>query len=197
MSAGETARKHYESARMELIERIQLRDNVLLLYLGAVGTIFGVSIGTTARLEILLVIPYLALGASTIVSQHHAMIGSLGDFLAHEIEPFLREIGEYAPQWDTSEALKASSNMSTLMGRTLGHLLLIIIPPIAGLSLNWRHGFYLTFPEGLLWWSGVILTGMSIFGIWESHQWRMKLYRRLKSKLEDDDADRRTNKAVG
>jgi hypothetical protein len=113
------------------------------------------------------------------------MIGFLGDFLAHEIEPFLKGIGEYAPQWDTSEALKSSLS-ATWLRRALGHLILIDIPPIIALILNWRHSFPLAFPAGLFWWIGVVFTGISIWVIWDSHLQRKRLYQRLRSKRNDE-----------
>ena len=97
MSGGETARKNYEMAQQEIQEHLQLRDNVLLVYLGAIGTIFGVALGTNADMKILLVIPYLALGSSVIVSQHNALVGSVESYIVSELEPFLKKIGEHAP----------------------------------------------------------------------------------------------------
>jgi hypothetical protein len=175
MSSGESARKHYEAARQEVVERIQARDNVLLFYLGAVGTLFGVALGTSARLEILLVIPYLALGAAVLVSQHHALIGWLAAFCANEIEPFLKEIGEYAPQWDNSLALQEYSSRAIGL-RAVGHLVLIVIPSIAGLVMNWRFGFGKLLPQGILWWSGVAFTVLSTWTIRQAHAGRKKIY---------------------
>lgn len=45
MSAGETARKNLELARDELVMRIRLRDQVLIVYLGFVGAAFGFAFG--------------------------------------------------------------------------------------------------------------------------------------------------------
>jgi hypothetical protein len=181
MSSGDSARTFYESARQELIQRIQLRDNVLLVYLGAIGTIFSVSLGTTVKPEILLVIPYLALGASVIVSQHNAVIGSLGIFLVFEIGPFLQKLKEGAPQWDNSASLHEYSTRAIWM-RSFGHFLLIIVPPVAALSINWQSGFYGSFPENPIWWVGVLSTVASIYIIIEAHYWRKKLFKKIKWK---------------
>ena len=62
MSSGESARKFYESARLELIHRIRLRENILLFYLGAVATLLGVAFGSQpVKLEVLFVIPFIIL----------------------------------------------------------------------------------------------------------------------------------------
>jgi hypothetical protein len=183
MSVGETARTNYQSVRSEILERIQLRDNVLVMYLGAIGAFFGLSLGTQAKPEILLIIPYFALGATVIITQHHSMIGSLGDFLAREMEPFLKKIGEYAPQWDTSNAIRDSSHRLSWRGLTVGYILLIDVPAAAALFLN-RGSIDLPLPESLLWWSGVALTILSVLAILETRWWRRKLNRYLDDKAE-------------
>jgi hypothetical protein len=183
MTAGETARKNYEMARWEITERIQIRDQVLLVYLGAVGTIFGIALGTSSKPEILLVTPYLTLGAAIIVSQHNSVIGALGSFVAHELESFLREIGEYAPQWDTSAVL-GSYSVRMVWLRTLGHLLLLSSPPVVGLIANWWYGFYSPFPNWIIWWFGLVCTGLSLFLLLESHSWRRRLHKKDMECLE-------------
>jgi hypothetical protein len=179
MSAGDTAREHYTSARTELIQRIHLRDNVLLVYLGAVGTVFGLAFGTSIRSEVLLVVPFFSLGASVILSQHNIAIGSIGAFLVHEIEPFLKQLGEYAPQWDNSVTFHEYSSRGVWL-RTIGHTLLIVIPAIAGIAITWRSGFYSPFPQGPLWWFALICTVLSCYFIWYAHTWRNKIYAGLK-----------------
>lgn len=121
MSAGDSARKFVELAKHEAIERIRLRDNVLLLYLGAVATIFSLALNKT-NAEMLLSIPFLALGATVIVCQHNLVIGDLSVFCAFEIGAFLRSLNpsEDAPQWDGSKSLKTWHSCAIRM-RTIGH----------------------------------------------------------------------------
>ena len=197
MSKGETARTNYVSVRDEIMERIQLRDNVLVMYLGAIGAIFGLVLNNQAlALEALLVIPYLALGATAIISQHHAMIGSLGLFLATELEPFLKDIGEYAPQWDTSKTIQTKSHRFSWLGRRVGHIIIIDIPAIIALALNWRHSIYLPLGDLLLWWSGVVLTTLSILTLFATSKWRKQLYRQLNVELEKNDSKKHGRKGV-
>ncbi|OGB62353.1 MAG: hypothetical protein A2Y94_11420 [Caldithrix sp. RBG_13_44_9] len=174
MSSGDTARIHHHTARLEIIERLRLRDNVLVTFLGAIGALFGISFGTSVNKEILLVIPYLSLGAATIISQHQEVIGSLGQFLHNELQPFMNTINESAPQWDTSDALGRYMQQAIWL-RTIGHLLLIITPALIALFLNWRHGFYSAFPEGPVWWSGILFTVLAIAVIIKSYKWRRSI----------------------
>ncbi len=174
MSAGDSARQHHLTARSELIQRIQLRDHVLVLFLVAVGTLFGIAFGTSAKPEILLVVPYLTLGAAVVISQHQEIIGSLGSFLHNELHPFLETIDEVAPEWDTSQSLKEYLTTAIWM-RTLGHSILLVVPSLAALALNWCHGFVSPFPEGPVWWFGVGFMVLSCLVIYKSHQWRKKI----------------------
>ena len=141
--------------------------------LGTMATIFGIAFGTSAHIEILFIIPYLSFGAASLVSQHQEVIGSLGAFIAGEFDEFMESISENAPHWDTSKALNEYLGQAIWM-RTIGHLALIIIPPLCSLVVLWKHGFCSPFPEWLLWWFGLCFTAFSIFVIIKSHKWRLK-----------------------
>ncbi|WP_115863099.1 hypothetical protein [Halorussus litoreus] len=178
MSRGDSARTYYESARRELIQRIRLRDNVLLFYLGGVGTIAGVALGSSgAGKEIMLVLPFLALGVATIVSQHNALIGSLGHFCVHEIEPFLQNLHEPedAPQWDSSVALEEYKEQAIRL-RSLGHTVMILAPALAGLAINYQHVVGSALLLGLLWWVGFLCVTLATLIIYRSYSWRDELY---------------------
>jgi ABC-type dipeptide/oligopeptide/nickel transport system permease component len=167
MSNVETARKNYEVAHHQLIARVHMRDNVLLVYLTAIGTIFSVALSiifgaksTNDEIKkILLTIPYLALGCSVIVSNHNIIIGALLNFCSMEIRPFLQNItpSEYAPQFDTSEYFE-KSRILTLCFRTLGHGIILLTPCIVALYLNWKGSSL--FSQELLWW---LAAGCTLF----------------------------------
>jgi hypothetical protein len=178
MNVGETARKNYESARQEIMGRIQFRDNIFLAFLTAVATIFGIALGSSAKPEILLIIPYLTLGATTLIVQHHGAIAAIVEYLSVELEPLLKEIGEFAPHFDNSNAKHSFVPRSTIL-RTLGHIFLIIIPSIASLVMNWKHSAFLTLPFGPLWWFGAFATMFSAIITTQNHRKRMKLQRRM------------------
>src|SRR5262245_25194851 len=178
MSVGETARKNYESARQELMGRIQFRDNIFLAFLGAVAAIFGIALGSSTKTEILLIIPYLTLGATTLIVQHHGAIAAIVEYLSVELEPLLKDINEFATQYDNSSAKHTFVPRSTFL-RTLGHIFLIIIPSIASLAMNWKHSAFLTFPFGPLWWFGAFATIYSAIITTQNHTKRMKLQHRM------------------
>lgn len=161
MSKADTARSHHESARQEQILRIQLRDNILIAFLGAVGTVFGIALTTGAKPELLLIVPYLALGATVLVVHHHGAIRSIAYFLSEELEPFLCEIDEDAPQWENSRALNKFLARSLFL-RTTAHYLLIIAPSIGSLAMNSQHIFQSPLSLQLLWWFGAVVSLLSI-----------------------------------
>jgi hypothetical protein len=178
MSASDTAKRNYEKAKDESILRVQIRDQVLLAFLAATGTLFGIALGSANAYEVLLIMPYLALGASIIVSQHNSMIGAIGSFIAEETTTFLKEREEEeAPLWENSAALADySSNM--ILSRSFGHFILLISPAIAGLAMNHIHIFQSSFPYGPAWWTGMISTTLAIYVLLRSHLFRKKLHKR-------------------
>lgn len=82
MSKGDSARIHEQTARAEIIQRIVLRDNALVLYLGSIGAILGFIGGGIMGKEILLVIPFLAVGVTIIIEHHH-----INDWAIRELSP--------------------------------------------------------------------------------------------------------------
>jgi len=151
MSAGESARKFYESARFELVAHIKLRESILLFYLGIMATLLGVAFSNQNINEILLVIPFIALSVSILVSQHHSAIGSLGLYCVEEIGPYIEKLQppEFAPQWDNSKALLNAAN-EAMLSRMWAHIIVIMIPTILALALNYNHALNSAFPFGPL-----------------------------------------------
>lgn len=180
MSAGETARKNYESARNELVQRIQLREQILLFFVGGVATIYSVALGAENKLEILLAIPYLSFGTAVIISQHNSVIGALGHFCAHEIGPFLKKLepAEYAPFWESSASLHRYSSKALGL-RTLAHIVLIITPAALGLLMNWHYARFSDMTNGTIWWIGATGTVLSLWFLIAAHRLRRKLYREI------------------
>lgn len=130
-------------------------------------------------MEVLLAVPFLAMGAAYLASQHFAVIGALASFCVQDIEPFLRRLSdpaEWAPQWDNSPALREYHKRAIAM-RTIGHSTLILVPCMAALGANYTHTYKSDSPLGLVWWLGAAATGWSACVIRSTHVWRMGLYR--------------------
>ena len=181
MSKGDIARTAYESARSELVSRLQLRDNVLLVYVGSVGALLGVALGTSVNPEILITIPYIAIGVAVLLAQHHSAIGALLHFCTGELSDFLEKLepSENAPQWDNSVIANRYAAASMLK-RTLGHFIILLLPCCAALLVNVGHAATLRTIDGILWWGGGIATVLTFLSILNSHRFRSKINEELK-----------------
>lgn len=178
MTSADTAREYHSTARAELTQRIGLRDNVLMAFLGGTGALFSIAFGTSAKPEILLVVPYLTLGAAVIISQHHEVIGALGDFLRIELHPFLTKLEGEVPEWDSSKALTAYHSQAIWM-RTVGHSVLLIVPSVAALAINWPHRAFSASSKAPAWWFGLVFAIGSCVVIGRSHFQRRRLRKSL------------------
>jgi hypothetical protein len=137
MSAADTARTNYEVANDHLMNRIKMRENVLLVFLAAVGATLGISFGTSARLELLLLIPYFGLGCAILISHHNLMIGVLIDFIQVEAYASLAglEPPEAAPHYHDSRQYHSKARLS-LSVVTIGYSLIILLPCIVALYFS-------------------------------------------------------------
>ena len=178
MSIGDTARKSYDAARSELVERIRLRDQVLLIYLGVVGTIFGIALGTIDKKEILLTIPFISLGCSILVSQHNFVIGTLLKFISKEIKPLLLSLSppEYASFFGCSKAFKDHCRRSNIF-RSSGHGIIILVPNFVALALNLDHAIKPPIQIATLWWFGLFFMIFALCIILYAHKLRSKVYK--------------------
>jgi len=185
MSAVDTAIKNFEIANNQLTARVRIRNNVLLVYLTVTGTIFSIALGTTAKPEILLAIPYLALGCAIIVSHHNILIGALLDFCSKEIRGFIRKNSskDEAPQFDSSESLKKYFS-PTLKLRTWGHAIIIIIPTIVSLAFNWSHAIGSAFPLGPAWWFAAVCGIGCVYTIFSVYSLRAKYAGRFDKEID-------------
>jgi hypothetical protein len=181
MSKTTTARTNYDAARAELLTRVRLRDQVLLIYLGFAGAIFGVSLASTgvtlsaSNHEILLVLPFLSLGFSILVSQHNAVIGAIILFNTNEINAFLAKHDEGAPEFTSSLSFKGHSPRSNLL-RLWGHTIILLVPCIVSLAVNICHVFKPQFPFWTAWWFALACTIGTVLVIFHVHKLRETVY---------------------
>jgi hypothetical protein len=83
-------------------------------------------------------------------------------------------IGADAPQWDDSQALKEFLPRANRL-RTLGYLLLIIVPAIASLLITWDYSIYGVLRLKLLWWFGALTSVLSTVLVLWNHVGLMKM----------------------
>lgn len=137
MDAKEIAKMSYESASQHFISRYQLRDNILLFFLAAVGTIFGISFGGINMVKVLFTIPFLSLGCSLLIVHHNLMLGALFLFLSDEICLNFEIDKTKIPQFENSNSLKKYFGFALLM-RSFSQLLILFLPSIFALVMNYN-----------------------------------------------------------
>lgn len=174
MSAGDTARTSYELASNQALERIRLRDNALMAFLGATGVIFGVAMAAKDRIALLLMIPYLGLAAVFIVTQHDRTIGALSAFVTEALAPYFRAIDEEAPLWERCDFLRryASSAMTL---RSLSHAILILVPVSISLSWTWQYARSVSL-LAVCWWIAFAVGGTSTYLLISTYVERVEYY---------------------
>jgi len=179
MSDSKTARMNYQAARSELVERIRLRDYVLMLYLVVVGTIMSISFGRQGNSEILFSIPFFALGCAILVSQHNNVIGTLIEFIACDVRSTLVENSEYAEFFVCSNAFLDHSWKSNI-DRSFGHGTIIVVPCIISLWMNKNHMDNSPFPFYHIWGISAGLTVFSAAIVLLAFLRRRKVYKEVR-----------------
>ena len=128
-----------QDARNNILERVKQREISLIFYLGAVSTIVGVAFNNeTSNENILLLIPFLSLGITLLISFHNSMMNSLSEYIVNELEPEIRKLGVKTSIWDTSKAMSYVTKRASRF-RVSGFLFLILFPPIFSLIMNFSY----------------------------------------------------------
>jgi hypothetical protein len=150
--------KFYEISRGAIIARVGYRDNSILLYLTGCAAIIGIAIERES-LELLLVLPFLSLGITGIVSHHHFMIGAHTKYICEEIEEALKLNGVRITQWDKSAPGLSPLDLNL---RYVGDFAYLLIPSYASAIINSKFLFE-HFWLGLTVWITIVATTIMIF----------------------------------
>jgi hypothetical protein len=165
----------YRAARDELVERIKLRDQVLLIYLAFVGAVTGAAFSVGHSREIALVLPFLGLGCAILVSQHNSVIGAIIRYTSVELSEYLIPHELSIPEFVNSNSFRKHSPRSNFL-RSVGHGVVILVPEIIGLAINYNHAIFSPFPFGPAWWFGAVCVIISFIIILVIHSGRQKVY---------------------
>jgi len=184
MAAGDTARTAYEMSCNQVLERIRLRDNALLAFLGAAGVIFGVASTDQKRANLFVMVPYLSLAAVFIVTQHDRTIGAVCTFITQDLAAYLRKLDEEAPLWEQSNALRRYTSQAMIL-RLLSHGILVLTPAVISLSWSWSAA-QKTSLVMLAWWIGVGASAISTYLLVSTYAERTRLYDLTAWRSSDD-----------
>lgn len=183
MNSFQLAEMCYGIAHSEVDNRVRQRDNILLVFLAASGTIFGVSLGTAKANEMLLIIPILALGCSILVAHHSLIIGMLFEYCYFELSQFLStNKGNSGPPIIERSAAWAQSREATIRLRSVGHSIIFASPCVVAILFNWSHAYRFTMPATVGWWLGVLCTILSVSITYKMNRERIKSFRAAKAR---------------
>ena len=175
MSTADTAREYYSNMRQEINVHIQLRDQALFLFLGAIGVLFGIAFSEPQTIEILLVVPFVGLGVAFIVSHHDAAIVTIASYCNHELDESLKANNEWLVPWDKSSSM-CHFEEKLIINRFWAHFLMIILPVSFCIVVNYSHALWFPFPLSIAWWFGLISGLIAIYIIKDAAKYRRMLY---------------------
>lgn len=134
MSEQDTARCFYTAMRSEINQHLLIVNQIYTLYLGGTTALFAGALHRDGNHNLLLLIPYLSLGAANMLGSHERAIGSIAAYCAQELEVSLNTNGESVTQWDRSKNLRKFKDSHYASNRA-GGLTLVVFPGIAALCL--------------------------------------------------------------
>lgn len=129
----------YQAGRQELLERIKMRETVTLSYIAGVAAIFGIELGTAAEQSILMVVPALALGATTLIAYHNLLIDAINEFFRSEVVPWYRNQhtdSAIPPLWDQLAPVYQPQKLILLL-RFLADAVFLVLPTLYVVSRTW------------------------------------------------------------
>jgi len=134
------AKIYYSAARAEVLQRLAMREQVLLAGVTAFGVIGGLALAN-GRQYLLSLFPVLSLAFAVLHFRHHFLMGHLGQYIRSELDPALgfTDVEEGSPQlpahWDNwLRNEEGSSHIRyILVMELLGSWLLLWLPGLIGL----------------------------------------------------------------
>jgi hypothetical protein len=133
---------YYEAARAEILERLNVRANIAVLYIAAIGAVAGYTLGDPSERFYLfvIIIPFLAMGAATLWFQQNLAMDTISYYCANQLCPYIEELwkekgGAGKPPPSIDQLLFPQRKRSRLVERLFKEIsdiaiLLFIIPQI-------------------------------------------------------------------
>ncbi|OOQ70122.1 hypothetical protein C1S86_11165 [Vibrio parahaemolyticus] len=190
----EMALKFYDAARTELVERIRLRETILLFYITVIATLLGVAYNKANHHGVLLIIPYISFSIGYLLQHHNTLIGTLGRYchslhISHLVYGFDKPL----EQWDNSSILREQSELAT-SSRFWPQAAILSIP--SGFALFVNHERYddiveansLFSTEFIGWaalWLGGVMTFFSVYFLYESKAARKSLFNEITEEMDE------------
>jgi hypothetical protein len=144
--ANAIALKYLELARSEILQRQRLGDQILIVYIGAVGAIgaWVYSKGPSALaggglIPIGVVVAFLAFGASWIIYDNEHIINALARYQKRTLRKHFNHALPNIELWESSEELAEAANRRHSVRHNVIHGALLVLPGLVGLWLQWGY----------------------------------------------------------
>lgn len=145
----------FNKAREELLKRVELRDKMVLAYIGlSMATLGGTMLSKIAIVGLL--IPAFGFAVSLIVNQHTMAI--------HYICCWTRRAASF-PHWGNSAELEELHGLA-IRPRVVAHLAVFVIPSLVALVYAYPVAFAHADPfKSGLWWFGVVMMLVTTYSL--------------------------------
>jgi|GEM_PF-6163419 len=185
-----TAQTYYKAARDEIIVRIRMRDTILLAYNVSAASIIGLSITDISGLgsTVALIVPFLAIGCSILVSSHSIAITALGNYtnqLKLAIDACRNHKDVKIEPWDYSATFMRYASKHAL-SRLKSHIWIIRIPALTALYVASENFVYPLDVYSIIFSLGVLMTIFSMYELIRAHWSRMKAIEKRSSEYFDE-----------
>lgn len=179
---------YHQAARAEIVQRVGYRDTAMFLFLGSAVTIFGVALAKAEQTSILYAIPVLGLGAAYAYAQHSRVIGTIGRYLAIELDASAKGMlgrASVPVQWDHSESLlgQRGHNLPVIISASS---LLVVSQILALVFVGLARGVSPLDVAGLIVGAAAVAATLAI--LVSSHRLRMSFHREIKKYMDQQAA---------
>lgn len=168
----------YACMREELLKRLELREHTLALSVTALAALLGFGASSHGfKSYILLMIAPLSLGSAVLVLEHSAKIGFIAEYLDQECRRYARRIRRpHWRPWELSDQLRLA-RLSEYKGRTLGEVMLLLLPLLICLFLAFPVTWTWPSKEAFTWLIGVAIAVGIIFLLVRHLYWHSTIHR--------------------
>jgi hypothetical protein len=186
---GETsstiAMEYHKALRTEIVARFQMRDQILIAYLGASGALLGYGLQkidpNNARNflpYLLILLPFLSLGAISMVAQHQDQITAYYQYFCTEMRSSLSEVDQKVAMFYMSKAAQENTrhNLRILF---VSQLLIMCGPPVLVILLNAPYPSRPWNEKTSLLVAAVLLTALTVWRTLASMLYRSSVMSRL------------------
>jgi hypothetical protein len=136
--ASEVVLTYFQYVGSQLSLSLRQRDYVVLLYLAAVAAVFGTAFAEKGlQISLLVLIPFLSLGAAMLAMLHHVRVGALSYARENIHDWFVKRVpdGDQLPKHRDSPALlegfqaaPRTLRWAIQVNQVIAHVLLILVP---------------------------------------------------------------------